>query len=203
VSHTAGFINRIARNTHCTSQIGILSAHANNKLSPSRPIVWPATPAHGAGLTQLPESQPIFKSFLGRVVYNRFHINLGSKVVSVVSVVCRSCAPRCAARHGLPSASLGGADAVAERTEGGGQLPLYAGAVPQRVDHVLFARHRKAGPRGRREGRLDARGRGRGGGGGGTGKERDRAAAGRGGGDSTSVSPDPGDDDTSGVLVNY
>jgi hypothetical protein len=48
--------------------------------------VWPGTPAHGAGLTQLPESQPIFKSFLGRVVYNRFHINLGSNVVSVVPV---------------------------------------------------------------------------------------------------------------------
>ena len=38
------------------------------------------------GLTQLPESQPIFESFLGRVVYFGFYINLDSKVVSVVSV---------------------------------------------------------------------------------------------------------------------
>ena len=38
------------------------------------------------GLTQLPESQPIFESFLSRVVYFGFYINLGSKVLALLAL---------------------------------------------------------------------------------------------------------------------
>ena len=37
------------------------------------------------GLTQLPESQLIFESFLGRVVYFGFYINLDSSILFLIA----------------------------------------------------------------------------------------------------------------------
>jgi hypothetical protein len=69
VSHTAEFILKFKNGiANCTSQMGILSAHANNNLvkQPTHTaVVWPAIPAHGAGLAQPTQKSPIFGKFPG------------------------------------------------------------------------------------------------------------------------------------------
>ena len=87
-------INRIACNSHSDNKKPISGTHVDNKMCDRRPLHSVISGSIGVragerffiGLTQLTRCQPIFKSFLSRVSYNRFHINLGSKVVSVVSV---------------------------------------------------------------------------------------------------------------------